>query len=259
MGAPATRLLKVRADSLQPHPLAQREIVPSRLKKLVESLDLDAIGVLHVVEYPIQGKSAKWIIDGQHRWRALMDHGMGEWEVEVKLHADVTDHARASALFLRLNDRSPVRPFDKFQNSLRAKEEDAIAINDIVLKNKLRIASTGGQGTVVGIGALYKTYRFDGGPALDKSLGTITQAWGLRSFDSKLVEGIGLVFARYNGTVDQPAFITKLSKYPGGSTGLIGDARGIMEYRKVSLPQCIAERAIETYNKGRSTGKLDPL
>lgn len=259
MGIPTSRMMRVRADSLQPHPLAQRELVPARLRKLKAALDLDAVGVLHVVQYPIKDKTAIWIVDGQHRWRAIIDHGLGEWEVEVKLHADVTDDARAAALFLKLNDRSPVSPFDKFTNRLMAKEDEAIAINDIAIKHRMKIARGAGPGNLVGIAALEKTYRLDDGEALDKTLGIITEAWGFRSFDAKIVEGIGLVCARYNGELEHPALVKKLSKYPGSATGLIGDARGLMEYRKVSLARCIGERVIETYNSGRRVGKLDAL
>src|SRR5690606_15270957 len=103
-----TKLVKVRADTLAVHPYAQRDLVPSKLKKLMTDLDLDAIGVLHAVEYPIRGQAKLWVIDGQHRLHALLEHGFGEWEVEVKIHVDVDNDARASQLFLKLNDRSPV-------------------------------------------------------------------------------------------------------------------------------------------------------
>ena len=259
MGKPTAKVIKLKAESLQPHPLAQRELVPSRLKKLAAHLDLDAIGVLHAVEYPIKGKVAVWIVDGQHRWRALMEHGLGEWEVEVKVHTDVTDDSRASELFLKLNDRSAVRAYDKWVNRLHAKEDEAMAINDIVLKHKMRIAPSSGVGCIVGISSVERTYHLDAGEALDKSLGIIMEAWGLRTFEAKIVEGIGLICARYNGVLDTPALAKKLSKYPGSATGLVGDARGLMEYRKVSLARCIAERIIETYNNGRRENRLQTL
>lgn len=259
MGKPTSRMQKFRADALKPHPMAQRELVPARLRKLKDNLDLDAIGVLHAVDYKIKGQTGPWIIDGQHRWRALMDHGMGEWEVEVKLHLDVDDDVRASALFIKLNDRSPVRPFDKFKNRLTAKDPDAMAINDIVLRHHMKIAASAGNGHLIGIASLEKTFSLDDGKALDRTLGIVSEAWGLRSFDAKLIEGIGLVCARYNGVLETSALVKKLSKYPGSSTGIVGDARGLMEYRKVSLAKCIAERIIDTYNMGRREGRLESL
>jgi hypothetical protein len=257
--APKYKMLKVRADKLQPHPDAQREISNARVKKLMTDFDLDAVGTIHAVEYPIKGKSALWIVDGQHRWRALMDLGFGEWEIDVKLHLGVRDEASASGLFLKLNDRLTVRPFDKFKNRLQAKDDDAVAVNDIVLKHGLRISANSADGCIVGIASLEKTYRMDEGEALDKTLGVTTQAWGKRPYDAKVIEGIGMVFARFNGTIDQPAMVKKLAKYPGGSPGLIGDARGLMEFAKKPLARCIAERVIDTYNLGRRIGKLDPL
>ena len=67
---PRSKIVRVEAQTLRLHPSAQRDIVPSKLKKLIAELDLDAIGVLHAVEYEINGENATWVIDGQHRWRA---------------------------------------------------------------------------------------------------------------------------------------------------------------------------------------------
>lgn len=261
MGAPSSKVTKIRADQLQPHPLAQRELVPARLKKLKEHLDLDAIGVLHVVQYPIGGKNGSWIIDGQHRWRALMDHGLGEWEVEVKVHLDAKDDARASALFLRLNDRSPVSPFDKFVNELKAKDEDAIGMNDIALSHGCKISRQSADGCIAGITHMRSAYRIDSGKSLEKALSTIIGAWGKRAtgLEGKTIQGVTMVYARFNGVIDQPALASKLAKYPGGPSALVGDARGLIEYTKNSLVSSIAQRVIDTYNKGRSAGKLDPL
>ncbi len=261
MGAPSSKITRIRADQLQPHPLAQREVVPSRLKKLKENLDLDAIGVLHIVQYPIGGKNGYWIIDGQHRWRALMDHGLGEWEVEVKFHLDAKDDARASALFLRLNDRSPVEPFDKFLNELKAKDEDATGMNDIALTHGCKISRQSADGCIAGISHMRNAYRLDGGKSLDKAVSTIIAAWGKRAsgLEGKTIQGMAMVYARFNGVIDQASLAQKLAKYSGGPAGLVGDARGLSDLKKSRLTNCIAERIIDTYNKGRSAGKLDPL
>jgi len=257
--SPKYKMLRVGADKLQPHPEAQRELSPARIKKLTANFNLDAVGTIHVVDYPIDGKEAYWIIDGQHRWRSLMDLGLGEWEVDVKVHLGVKTDAEASALFLQLNDRLSVKPFDKFKNRLQAREDAAVAINDIVTKYGMRVASSTADGCIVGIAALEKTYRLDDGKALDKTLATSTGAWGRRTFDAKLIEGIGLVYARFDGTIEQPAMVKKLAKYKGGAPALIGDARGLMEYLKGSLARSIAECVIGIYNSGRRVGRLEPL
>ena len=235
--------------------------MPAKLKKLIAELDLDAIGVLHAVEYPVDGKPGIYVIDGQHRLRALMDHGFGEWLVEVKIHLDATDDARASALFLKLNDRSPVGPFDKFMNEIRAGLPDALGVVAATKKQGLTISRHVADGAIACVSALKRVYLLDGGSTLSLTLGALTTAWGRTSeaVEGKLVEGVGLLFSRYNGSIDQAALVKKLAKYRGGAPALLGDAKGLMSFRKSTLSRCVAERVVETYNVGRRTGRLDPL
>lgn len=256
-----SKMVKVRADDLSIHPHAQRALVPRKLKQLSAELDLDAIGVLHAVEYPIRGKKKLWIIDGQHRLKALLDHGFGEWLVEIKVHLDVQDDARASALFLKLNDRSPVSTYDKFKNELKSNHPVAVATLRIVKINGLEIDGSGADGIITCISTLKKVYKMDEGETLTATLKMLLQAWGktAASVEGKLVEGLGLVVSRYNSSIDTPSLVKKLAKYPGGASGLIGDARGIRNFRKTSLSRCVAERVIETYNGGKRSEKLELL
>lgn len=255
-----SRVVKLPAHQLRIHPTAQRALVPTRLKELQASFDLDAIGVLHGVEYEIDGVTCIWIIDGQHRWQVLIDQGFAEWEVEVKVHTDVQDDARASELFLKLNNRRAVTPFDTFQNSCRAKETEALGIRRILEDNALKVARGADDGSICCISALRRIYRVDEGATLAATIETLRTAYGriATAVEGQLVEGLGLVYKTYNGTIDRPALVKKLSKYPGGASGLLGDAKGLREYRHVSVPRCVAEQVLEMYNSGRKT-RLDPL
>ena len=259
---PKSRMVRVEAQTLRIHPLAQRGLVPAKLKKLMAELDLDAIGVLHAVEYEIPGHGhGIWIIDGQHRWRALMEHGFGEWPVEVKIHSDVTDSARASELFLKLNDRSPVSPYDKFVNEVKAGFPSAVGILDLLRARGLELVRTSGDGHICCVSALKKIHGLDGGKALALALDTVIAAWGkvAGAVEGAVIEGIGLIYGTYGASVDQAALVKKLAKYPGGAAALVGDAKGLRNLRGATLARCIAEAAIEKYNAGRRTGRLDPL
>lgn len=252
---------QVRADTLRIHPTAQRQLIPATVRKIRSKLDLDGIGTFHVVEYVINGVLALWVIDGQHRLAALLDEGLGEWMVTVEVHADVKDDARASALFLVLNTRASVHPFDKYRNELEKGEESAVAVKQIADKHKLRVERGSGDGALSCVSALKVTYERDNGPALDKTLSTITAAWGrsASSLEGKLIEGMGVVFGHYNGQIDQAAMVKKLAKYPGGASGLLGHAKGLKDVQKISLGRAVAEYVVMTYNKGRRVGALEPL
>lgn len=259
--SPKSKLVKVAAQELRIHPIAQRQLIPSHLKKIKQTLDLDMIGVLHAVEYEIDGVKAKWIVDGQHRWQALIDHGFGEWEVEVKLHLDANDHKRASELFLSLNYKKSVSTFEKFKNELTALQPEALGIKKIAEDFTLKFAPSGDDGKICCVSAAKTVYRVDGGVTFRKALRTLVAAYGRTSaaVEGRLIEGMGLVYKTYNGEIDEAAMVKKLAKHPGGASGLIGDGKGVSEFRKTSVSRCIAEVIVSVYNSGRRSGKLDPL
>jgi hypothetical protein len=256
-----SKLVKMRADQLAIHPHAQRDVVPSKLKKLIDGLDLDAIGAVHAVQYPINGVEKVWVIDGQHRLKAILHHGFGEWPVDVIIHTEATDDVRAAQLFLKLNDRATVGPYDKFVNEAKANDPDALGVLKFVQRYGLEVSKSAGDKKLTCIIALKKLYKIDNGKTLNKTLFVATEAWGTKAaaLEGKLLEGLGLVIGRHYEALDYDVLIKKLSKYAGSSSGLVGDARGIKEYRHTSLTRCIAERIIETYNQGRRKGKIEPL
>lgn len=252
---------RMEARELCIHPFAQRRLVLANLKRLKQNLDLDAIGVIHAVQYEIEGKLAIWVIDGQTRIRALVDSGLGEWIVEVKIHLDATDDERASALFLKLNNRSPVSPFDKFENELRAAMPEAIGVSEISKAHGLKIARHGGDGTISSVSALKRIFREDGGKSLSATLGIITGAWGRSpaALEGKIIEGISILVQRYNGKMEIPSLVSVLSKYPAGPSKLLGSARGLTEFSKMSLSKSVAQVVLTRYNYHRRSGTLDPL
>lgn len=257
---PVVKTLQLEAREMQIHPHAQRQLLPSRLKKLIAELDLDAIGTLHVVRYQINGVIKYWIVDGQHRWQALMDHGFGEWPVTVALHCDVTDDARAAKLFLQLNDRSPVSPYDKFNNAANSGDLVAIRINFILNQRGIMASRSKGNGRACCVNALRAIYNADGsGELLEKSLKIAVGAWNAtaEAMDGALLQGICRVLQEYaedlNGNLG--TLTTKLSKHLPNA--IIGRAKARME--SGTMAKKIANAVIDIYNEGRRSGRLSLL
>lgn len=256
---PKTKLVRVQAGKLRIHPSAQRVLNPTRLASIQERTNLDAIGVLHAVEYTIKGVFAMWIVDGQHRWTALMYHGLGEWEVEVMVHLDIKDDAAAHQLFLDLNNRASVGPFDKFKNELGAGQDVAVGVDRVVRRHGFKVDRWSADGTIVCIEALKAIYQKDEGHALSKAIETAREAWGRTTgaVEAQILKGLGNIFATYNGGVDQVALVKKLAKFPGGPSGIISSARAIKSLRAASVAKCVEEVMVDEYNKGRRVGLLE--
>lgn len=258
---PKTKIVKVEAKNLAIHPTAQRLISTDHLRKLREKFDLDAIGVIHAVEYEINGVTQLWVVDGQHRLRILMDEGFGDWVVTVLVHLDIKDEAGSCDKFLELNFKKPVSAYDKFEKANLAKHANETGVTKVLRDHQLVTSRSASDGAVCCVTALTKLYKADEGVTLRATLDTIMAAWGrtTAACEGKLIEGMGIVFQTYNGSIDRPALVKKLSKYPGGASGLLGDAKGLRQYRRVSLARCVAERVVDLYNTNRRSGKLDPL
>lgn len=249
---------RMTVGDLRVHPTAQRKLIPATLKKVDKSLDLEAIGAMHAVRYRIDGTLATWIVDGQHRWTVLRDAGLDDVEVVVMLHKSIRSDGAASDLFLKLNTRSAMSAFDAFFNELSAQQTDALGVAAICQKSGLEIERFGADGKIACVSTLKTLYRKDEGESLTRTLSALTAAYGhtASAVEGKLVDGLGRVFATYNGQVDSATLVKKLSKYPGGASALLGAAKGLRDYRGAPLGRCVGEVIVETYNRGRRAEKL---
>lgn len=255
----AIETIMVRVDSLVPHPIAQRSIEESHVKNIRATLDLDAIGVIHVVRI----KGRLYIVDGQHRYRALMDEGCGEWLVEVRVHLDVADDTGAAKLFLKLNYRRKINPFDTFDKEVVAGDPVALGVVKVLDGAGIKVARYATDGAVNCVGALKKVYSYKKGESLGDvlriTLKVCSAAYGTGEsvLEGKLLEGVGMAIAAHYGNIETDDLVKKLSKR-GSAASLIGDAKGLRDYQKSTLARAVADVVIDTYNSGkRENNKLD--
>lgn len=248
-----------RVDGLLIHPTAQRAgLTKAKLRNMVKDFNLDAIGTLHAVEYEIGGQSALWIVDGWHRHAALVQLGLGEWEVEVYIHEDVTTDAGASMLFLQLNNRAAVGSLDKFIQLYQAGGASAVGVTRILSGYGHKVGGTQSDQTCGCPAGLLRAYDLDDGKSLNSAFGVAVAAWGHQApaTEGKVVEGLTRLFHAHNGALDSQALIRKLSKYPGGPAALLGAARQERAVKHVTVIGAVSSIVRETYNKGRTTRRL---
>lgn len=249
------------AKDLMIHPYAQRELVPSKLKSLTKSLDLDAIGIIHAVDCNIGGVDGVWVIDGQHRVKALMEVGFGDWLVDCVIHADAADEQKSCDLFLKLNDRAAVYAYDKFMAEVRAGHASAVGATAVVESKGLAIGRTSAAKTITAVMCLKKAWALDNGISLARALEAMIQAWGTSAhcMEGKVIEAISTIFHRYGQKIDGASFVQKMAKFPGGPARVVGVAKGHMEVHRVSLARAIANTLIDAYNHGKRSGVLEAL
>lgn len=252
----------VTISELNVDPEAQRPVSPTWVKARVPIFDVDQLGYI-VVNKRAGGKC--YVVDGQHRVELMRAVGWGDQQIHAEVFEGLTQSQEA-ALFNARNDRKAVRKFDKFRVSITAGDQIAIEIDKIVREHGLVISDQLIDGHICAVDALERVHRGAGiasakeGPAaLRKALGVLVQAWGKQasSVNGKVVMGLGMLFLRYNGAVNERDLAKKLAPFPGGAPGLLGKGKSMQDLRGRPLHHCIASLIVDTYNRGRRVGKLD--
>jgi len=235
-------------------------LVPSKVKQLAKDLDLDAIGAIHAIECAVNGLMGTWVIDGQHRIAALLDRGLGDWPVDVIIHAGITSDDQACRLFLRLNDRSPVGSYDKYAAALLAGDSVAIGMTHEAEARGIKIARYTASHTIAAVAAARNAYRIDSGLSYGAALDVLLAAWSGRkeSLEGALIHGLSLFLLRHGASVDRDSLVKKLAKYQGGPTNLLGAAKGRMKVMTLSTVPAVVAEIIAVYNVGRRTQAITP-
>jgi uncharacterized protein DUF6551 len=232
-------------------PVAQREITPSRVDKMVANFDLEKLGTPTV-----NRRDAKWwIVDGQHRVEALRAIGWADQQIQCWTYDGLTEEEEAEA-YLSLNDVLPQKAYDKFRISITAGREAECDIDRIVRSQDLVVSRDKIDGSVSCVGTLLKIYHRDGAKVLRRALRIAYDAFGNTGLEVAVLDGMGLLCGRYNGDLEDQVATAKLGKIQRGADGLMQKAELIRRSTGIQRSQAVAAAAVEIINAGRGGKKL---
>lgn len=234
----------------------QRSFIPAKVKKLAATWRDDLVGVITV---SIRADGKAYVIDGQHRTRAAMERGFRDTKAFCRVWRGLSLEEEAYR-FLGLNDANKITATDRYKAGLVARDATCLGVQATLAKHNLAISDAKTDGYIRCVTEVFKIYE-RAPDLLDEVLSVLTEAWGTRlaALERIPVASMGTLLGRYNGEVDRPALVKKLSKYRGGPAALVGDARGLADYKPISITRAAAEIMRDTYNRGRRTGQLSQL
>lgn len=242
------RIRTIRLGEIRVSPNGQRELNNARVKKILDSLDMERLGTMTVSHRD----GFYWLIDGQHRYHALKEffgEGYEEWEVEAWCYFDLTEEQEAEK-FLQHNEVLAVDAYSKFKVGVAAGRPIESDINRIVLSLGLKVTRQHGHGCITAVGALTNVYTKYGARSLVSTLFTLREAFGDYGYESTVIQGLALFGERYAGRVDERRLLEKLASKPKGVKGLINHAHLIREKVAQPVVPCIAAAITDTYNAG---------
>lgn len=241
------RPVPIASMRIPPALVTQREFRKAHGDRIAAELDLNKLG------YPIinHRDGNYWVLDGQHRVYALRQWGFEKDTLECEVYENLTD-AEAADIFLGRDERKAISPYDKFHVACTAGRERESGTRRIVEANGLKISRESKPGCIGAVATLLKVRDRHGEVVLGQTVRTANHAFAgdPAGFDGVVLEGIALVYNRYNGRTDEKDLAARLASEKHGVRGLLRRAEAQHERTGNQKAQCVAATVVDIYNKG---------
>lgn len=248
------QIVERKVGDLWVDPQVQRALKKPRVDQIAASFNPDALGVL-TTSFRSPGRIH--IIDGQHRYRAAEAAGYAGVIVTTEYRGLTIP--QEAALFRQLNATEKVGAVDQFLVACVEQDPDALALARVFVDNGWTLANTAANGRISAIRSIQRVYQ-KSPEAAAATIATVTAAWGHTptAVQGSILEGVGLMLARYGDLVDLTDLAKRLAAYPGGPESLIGYARGYRSARVGNLSSQVAWVVTNHYNQRRRASALPP-
>ncbi len=232
----------------------QREPLKAKINRIVKSFDPDLLGV---ITCSMREDNTLAIIDGSHRYHALIAMGMKNTNVNALVYFGLSIEDEARIFALTNKEHTKPTPAQIFKAGVVSGDKSAIAIDTIVDKVGAKIHFSPGADNIRCVGTLRKVYTNAGGNVLAKTLETLKAAYpnNEEMYSGQMISAIACIYNRYGKKVDQQRLIETLTKI-GNPSIVIAQAKAMISSGTVvtftSLPYLIVSR----YNVKLKTNRL---
>ena len=234
-------------DSLCVPTAYQRDERPHLVRRIIREFDPDLVGLLTVVR---DRDGAQWLLDGQHRWLALVSLGQEAALCEV-LH-EVPLERQAKIFSDRNGRRLPPHPRDAFRSDHASRDPDVVAIAAILLRHGYRVPLAKEKGAAdcfVCVSTLREVHSWG---LLEPAVGIIHEAWpeDAMATQAAILEGVAACLRLYP-SVDRVELRRRLARH---------FADEILRRARVRLANDLDRRLwahathvmVDLYNRGRT-------
>lgn len=237
--------------------VTQREFRKAHGDRIASELDLDKLGI------PVLNHRDHifWVLDGQHRIYALKKFGFGDKDVvKCEVYDNLTD-AEAADIFLGRDARKAISMFDKFHVACTAGHPRENAVRRVVEANGLKIGRSKEENTIGAVAALNKVYDRAGDVVVGQVVRVLKNAFAgdPASFCPEMIEGIGLVFSRYNGKTNEKHLAASLASASHGIRGIQRRVEAMRDRTGTQKSHCVAAEVVDLYNRSRGPRASDRL
>ena len=212
-------------------------------------LDVALLGALEVSARESGGYA---ILDGQHRWAAVLQAGGDDTHLVCHVHTGLSAHDEARLALDIDTRRAAWSWWDRWKAHRSEGDSQTLAIDEILQRYQLRIDPAPREGHVRATKAVETIVADLGGyELLDRVLAILTAAFGrgIDGLDGAILQGTALVLGRYGPELDVDRLVTRLQALPPRQ--LRTRALALRENQRGTIPRLCAAVIVEHYNGGR--------
>jgi hypothetical protein len=246
---------KVKPNDLMVDLSYQRELVESKVNRIVKEYNSKAIGV---VILSLRENGDLFIIDGAHRIAALKKMGLGNQDVNSIVYFGLSLPQEAELFVLLNENRSKPKQSAIHKASAKAGDVDSAEIEAMLSRLGLTIGDKPGVGIIRAVGLLHKVNEKISISNLEKSLRILRDAFGMHSssFQAEFIVAISMIVVKYK-TVDESRLVKTLSAL-GQPTYLISKASNMVGIKSALAKQiALATFVIDAYNNKLRANRLN--
>jgi hypothetical protein len=235
----------------------QRDLSPSKVAKIARIFDPDAFGYLIVGQ---RADGTYWLVDGQHRWKAMQEIGWTDQLVPCLVLVGTTPESEAQLYDLYNGNRGMPRIAERFKARLRHGDPEATQIKRVVTDLGYELWFGRGKcprGQIAAINALLVVHRTGKPGDLMKVLTICRELWGddPHGVAGDLILGMFAFTNRYRDQFELEKLIERLQGV--SPVALLNRGRQIVEVLGYSNTRVGVARAIlKAYNENKRTNRL---
>lgn len=238
----------VRVSDMVINERCQQPLKKEFARHILDNLDLSVLGHL-TVNILASSKKAE-VLDGQTRMWALKHAGHNDKYVLCDTFYDLSAPEKALK-FVALNDKKNPSTFHKFLKAVVGGRKREVAINLIVEKEGMRISESTNGNSITAVVALGRVFDQYGAGVLTRSITTLHESYpnDRRGLGGLLIESVGMIYGRYNGSVDTERLVEVLATEKRGYVTFYQSAELERAVNNGTKLNCLASVITVAYNK----------
>jgi len=222
----------------------QRVPLKTKINRIVKNFNPDLLGV---ITCSMREDNTLAIIDGSHRYHALLEMGMKDASVNALVYFGLSIKDEAHIFALTNKEHTKPTPSQIFKAGIVSGDETSVGIANVVEKVGASFDEGPGANVIRCIATIRRVYTNAGPSVLAKTLETLKAAYpdNKEMYRDQMISAVGCIYHRYGKKVDQNRLSEVLAKI-GNPSLVIAQAQAMMSSGQTitftSLPFLIVSR-----------------